>query len=429
MPRSTRHFPLNLADPRTHGWGGAYLDPSHFTIWLFISMMVMPLLLYEKSIGPILAPAAGWLPLLWCGFGAFLYLRRLAYYHPQFLPRPRVVCDPRGITLHGAFGRIRHQWHWAALADVRYQRGMRRGLLLEPRQGAPVCYRSGLLEHADYVDIVATARPYLRGAVPPQQPIIVPPRFEHCWYELRDGNYNLPYWLLLLVLSWPMPFTLNVLPNWLKEWDTPPPPFLMGWFHSFLIASCIMIGLSGILVIVQEYRVLNAAMPPLLRVADRDGLHFHYRNGCIHSLAWQDIRDMQRVHSSSNYYYDDLNLYDRLGHCYHIDSFLTIQDHDYNLVLTETLDLFTAIRDGKALPPLRTPEITNVLPSERFLFWINTLLACFFIPATIQKSLHMQTWLTMQFDDLFPLPFIAQGALNTVALLFSLIIRENFRRK
>ena len=88
-----------------------------------------------------------------------------------------------------------------------------RGLLLEPRQGAPVCYRSGLLEHADYVDIVATARPYLRGAVPPQQPIIVPPRFEHCWYELRDGNYNLPYWLLLLVLSWPMPFTLNVLPN------------------------------------------------------------------------------------------------------------------------------------------------------------------------------------------------------------------------
>ena len=363
--------------------------------------------------------------LLWCGFGAFLYLRRLAYYHPQFLPRPRVVCDPRGITLHGAFGRIRHQWHWAALAGVRYQRG----LLLEPRQGAPVCYRSGLLEHADYVDIVATARPYLRGAVPPQQPIIVPPRFEHCWYELRDGNYNLPYWLLLLALSWPMPFTLNVLPNWLKEWDTPPPPFLMGWFHSFLIASCIVIGLSGILVIVQEYRVLNAAMPPLLRVADRDGLHFHYRNGCIHSLAWQDIRDMQRVHSSSNYYCDDLNLYDRLGHCYHIDSFLTIQDHDYNLVLTETLDLFTAIRDGKALPSLRTPEITNVRSSERFLFWINTLLACFFIPATIQKSLHMQTWLTMQFDDLFPLPFIAQGALNTVALLFSPIIREKFRRK
>ena len=257
MLRSTRHFPLNLADPRTHGWGGAYLDPSHFTIWLFISMMVMPPLLYEKSIGPILAPVAGWLLLLWCGFGAFLYLRRLAYYHPQFLPRPRVVCDPRGITLHGAFGRIRHQWHWAALADVRYQRG----LLLEPRQGAPVCYRSGLLEYADYVDIVATARPYLRGAVPPQQPIIVPPRFEHCWYELRDGNYNLPYWLLLLVLSWPMPFTLNVLPDWLKEWDTPPPPFLMGWFHSFLIASCIVIGLSGILVIVQD-RVLNAAMPP-----------------------------------------------------------------------------------------------------------------------------------------------------------------------
>lgn len=354
------------------------------------------------------------------------YLRRLAYFNPRYAPRPRVVCDPRGITLHDAFGRIRHQWRWAALADVRYQRG----LLLEPRQGAPVCYHSGLLEHADYVDIVATARPYPRGAVPPQQPIIVPPRFEHCWYELRDGNYNLPYWLLLLALSWPMPFTLNVLPNWLKEWDTPSPPFLMGWFHSFLIASCIVIGLSGILVIVQEYRVLNAAMPPLLRVADRDGLHFHYRNGCIHSLAWQDIRDMQRVHSSSsNYYYDDLNLYDRLGHCYHIDNFLTIQDHDYNLVLTETLDLFTAIRDGKALPPLHTPEITNVLPSERFLFWINTLLACFFIPATIQKSLHMQTWLTMQFDDLFPLPFIAQGALNTVALLFSLIIRQNFRRK
>ena len=201
--------------------------------------------------------------LLWCGFGAFLYLRRLAYYHPQFLPRPRVVCDPRGITLHGAFGRIRHQWHWAALAGVRYQRG----LLLEPRQGAPVCYRSGLLEHADYVDIVATARPYLRGAVPPQQSIIVPPRFEHCWYELRDGNYNLPYWLLLLVLSWPMPFTLNVLPNWLKEWDTPPPPFLIGWFHSFLIARCIVIGLSGILVIVQEYRVLNAAMPPCRHAA------------------------------------------------------------------------------------------------------------------------------------------------------------------
>ena len=56
MLRSTRHFPLNLADPRTHGWGGAYLDPSHFTIWLFISMMVMPPLLYEKASGRFWPP-------------------------------------------------------------------------------------------------------------------------------------------------------------------------------------------------------------------------------------------------------------------------------------------------------------------------------------------------------------------------------------
>ena len=350
-------------------------------------------------------------------------------YRPQFLPRPRVVCDPRGITLHGAFGRIRHQWRWAALADVRYQRGMQRGLLLEPRQGVPVCYRSGLLEHDDYVDIVATARPYLRGAVPPQQPVIVPPGFEHCWYEQRNGSYNLAYWLLLMLLLILILFTLDLLPNLLKEWDTPPPPFLMGWFCFFLIAGSVVLGLSWILVIVREYRALTAAMPLLLRAADRDGLHFYYRNGCIHSLAWQDIRDMRRVHISGNHSHDALDLHDRLGHCYRIDSLQIMQNYDYDLVLTETLDLFTAIRAGKALPPLSASEITHVLLGERILFWINIPLACFFISAAIQRSLHMQTWLTVQFDVLFPFLFIAQGALNVIVPLFSLFIREKFRRK
>ena len=170
-------------------------------------------------------------------------------------------------------------------------------------------------------------------------------------------------------------------------------------------------------------------MPPLLRTADRDGLHFYYRNGCIHSLAWQDIRDMRRVHISGNHSHDALDLYDRLGHCYRIDSFQIIQDHDYDLVLTETLDLFTAIRAGKALPPLSASEITHVLLGERILFWINIPLACFFISAAIQRSLHMQTWLTVQFDVLFPFLFIAQGALNVIVPLFSLFIWEKFRRK
>ena len=288
----------------------------------------------------------------------------------------------------------------------------------------PVCYRSGLLEHDDYVDIVATARPYLRGAVPPQQPVIVPPGFEHCWYEQRNGSYNLAYWLLLMLLLILILFTLDLLPNLLKEWDTPPPPFLTGWFCFFLIAGSVVLGLSWILVIVREYRALTAAMPLLLRAADRDGLHFYYRNGCIHSLAWQDIRDMRRVHISGNHSHDALDLHDRLGHCYRIDSLQIMQNYDYDLVLTETLDLFTAIRADKALPPLSASEITHVLLGERILFWINTPLACFFISAAIQRSLHMQTRLTVQFDVLFPFLFIAQGALNVIVPLFSLFIRH-----
>ena len=90
--------------------------------------------MYDATIGPFLTPWVGlWLP-LWCAYGLFLYLRRLAYFNPRYAPRPRVVCDPRGITLHDAFGRIRYQWRWAALADVRYQRITLITTTLSPRR-------------------------------------------------------------------------------------------------------------------------------------------------------------------------------------------------------------------------------------------------------------------------------------------------------
>ena len=114
MPRTIHRFPLNLADPCTRGWGGAYLNPSHASYWVIVTALLLPSM-YDATIGPFLTPWVGlWLP-LWCAYGLFLYLRRLAYFNPRYAPRPRVVCDPRGITLHDAFGRIRHQWRWAAV--------------------------------------------------------------------------------------------------------------------------------------------------------------------------------------------------------------------------------------------------------------------------------------------------------------------------
>ena len=261
MPRTAHRFPLNLADPYTRGWGGAYLNPSHASYWVIVTALLLPSM-YDATIGPFLTPWVGlWLP-LWCAYGLFLYLRRLAYFNPRYAPRPRVVCDPRGITLHDAFGRIRYQWRWTALADVRYQRGMQHGLLLEPQQGESICYRSGYLDYPDYHDIVATAQRYLRGGAPPLQPVIPPPDLDHCWYERRDGYafYSLIYWQSLVVL-WTIPDFLTAFLQWPEDWHKPPPTALLNAFYPFLVAGGIALGVFIILVIVREYRAACAATP------------------------------------------------------------------------------------------------------------------------------------------------------------------------
>ena len=74
MPLPAHRFPLNLADPCTRGWGGAYLNPSHASYWVIVTALLLPFM-YDATIGPFLTPWVGlWLP-LWCAYGLFLYLR------------------------------------------------------------------------------------------------------------------------------------------------------------------------------------------------------------------------------------------------------------------------------------------------------------------------------------------------------------------
>lgn len=428
MPRTAHRFPLNLADPCTRGWGGAYLNPSHASYWVIVTALLLPSM-YDATIGPFLTPWVGlWLP-LWCAYGLFLYLRRLAYFNPRYAPRPRVVCDPRGITLHDAFGRIRYQWRWTALADVRYQRGMQHGLLLEPQQGESICYRSGYLDYPDYHDIVATAQRYLRGGAPPLQPVIPPPDLDHCWYERRDGYafYSLIYWQYLVVL-WTIPDFLTAFLQWPEDWHKPPPTALLNAFYPFLVAGGIALGVFIILVIVREYRAACAATPRILRVADGDGLHIHHRNGRILSLRWQDIRDatldeVEMGRKNHRITHRVLDLHDRLGHSRRIRHTLFEEDDDDRLGLAETVALIDAIREGKKPLPLRPPMLTTTPLTERLLFWPNTLWACLAIPASIQVNLGVETWLTAHHEDILWLA-AAQGLVNLIVPILCLIIRR-----
>ena len=427
MPRTTHRFPLNLADPCTRGWGGAHLSPIYFPCWIVGSILLLLFLTFNSLIGPWFA---AWLPLwlpLWCGYSFFLYLRHQAYFDPQCAPKPRVVCDPRGITLHDTFGRIRHQWRWGELADVRYQRGMQHGLLLEPHHGNPVCYRSGYLDYPDYADIVATAQRYLCGRMPPLQPVIVPSGLDHCWYELRDGyGYNIMYWLLLFCLSC-IPKVLADALDLPTTWAGLPPTILLSGLNLILIAGSLTLCAFIISFIMREYRVACAATPRISHTVDRNGLHIHHRNGRILSLPWQDIIDITMTeYGSDQGDYRGLKLHDRLGYCRHINHAPHIY---YKDDLAETLALFLSIRDGKKPLPLHSPVLTAPAAlSERFLFWPTTLLACLFISASIQKELGVQTWLSTHYGDIFFL-FLAQGILNVAVALLCALIHGSIRNK
>ena len=184
MPRTVHRFPLNLADPCTRGWGGAYLNPSHASYWVIVTALLLPSM-YDATIGPFLTPWVGlWLP-LWCAYGLFLYLRRLAYFNPRYAPRPRVVCDPRGITLHDAFGRIRYQWRWQDLKSVR-RHGILKTLRIESQDGAVLDYRHKRLEreYDTYAQIERVAQDYLRGMAPSLPPP-VPPGLDYRCHSAR----------------------------------------------------------------------------------------------------------------------------------------------------------------------------------------------------------------------------------------------------
>ena len=58
MPLPAHRFPLNLADPCTRGWGGAYLNPSHASYWVIVTALLLPFM-YDATIGPFLTPWVG----------------------------------------------------------------------------------------------------------------------------------------------------------------------------------------------------------------------------------------------------------------------------------------------------------------------------------------------------------------------------------
>ena len=218
---------------------------------------------------------------------------------------------------------------------------MQNGLLLEPQQGEPVCYRSGYLDYPDYHDIVATAQRYLHGGAPLLQPVIPPPDLNHCWYERRDGYafYSLIY-LHSLVVLWAIPSFLTAFLQWPEEWHDPPPTALLNAFYPFLVAGGIALGVFIILVIVREYRAACAATPRILRAADGDGLHIHHRNGRILSLRWQDIHDatldeVEMGRENHRITHRVLDLHDRLGHSRRIRHTLFMENDDDRLGLAE----------------------------------------------------------------------------------------------
>ena len=67
MPLPAHRFPLNLADPCTRGWGGAYLNPSHASYWVIVTALLLPSM-YDATIGPFLTPWVG----LWCRCGVLM---------------------------------------------------------------------------------------------------------------------------------------------------------------------------------------------------------------------------------------------------------------------------------------------------------------------------------------------------------------------
>ena len=85
--------------------------------------------------------------------------------------------------------------------------------------------------------------------------------------------------------------------------------------------------------------------------------------------------------------------------------------------------MIDAIREGKKPLPLRPPILTTAPLTERLLFWPNTLLACLFIPASIQEKLGVETWLTAHHEDIVLLA-AAQGLVNLIVPILCLVIRR-----
>lgn len=112
------HFPLNLADPRTRGWGGMTLGYKYTNmIGCIIVGFLLFIFMYDNRMGPFFTAIWGiWIP-LWL-FTIFYFLRHDAYIGIRRSPKSRVICDPRGITCHNIFGRIQYQWRWNELKAV-----------------------------------------------------------------------------------------------------------------------------------------------------------------------------------------------------------------------------------------------------------------------------------------------------------------------
>ena len=373
MPYSTiHHFPLNLADPRTRGWGGMTLGYKYTNmIGCIIVGFLLFIFMYDNRLGPFFTEIWGiWIP-LWL-FTIFYFLRHDAYIGIRRSPKSRVICDPRGITCHNIFGRIQYQWRWNELKAVEYQRQPQRALRITPLRGTVVIYRSDRLDYADYRAIVEIAQQYLNGKTPtlPASPLAA---VNHIWYERRDmigdNGINLIYLGMLIMLCSQPAILRSSRRYWLEEWKSPPPAILND-LYPFSLMSFILLDLYFINFAIRCCRSLYATEPYPHAVLDKEGLQFYYLEGKTLKLTWQDIRSIDTVDSKRTFYQFDIKIIDYLGYGQYINN-------DSGERGLEIVDYINDVLVGKTLPTLEDSGNTTILVSDIFLFCLDALFAAF----------------------------------------------------
>jgi hypothetical protein len=423
MPRSTiHHFPLNLADPRTRGWGGMTLGYKYTNmIGCIIVGFLLFIFMYDNRMGPFFTAIWGiWIP-LWL-FTIFYFLRHDAYIGIRLSPKSRVICDPRGITCHNVFGRIQYQWRWNELKAVEYQRQPQRALRITPLRGTVVIYRSGRLDYADYRAIVETAQQYLSGKIPalPATPSVT---VNHIWYErwdmLSDKGINVIYWGVMLFVFCSQPATLRAIHYWPEKWEDPPPAMLNN-LYPFLVIGFILLDLFLIYHIIRRFLLLCAATAHPYAAIDKEGLSFYHPGGKVLKLLWQDIRSIDTEHVKYTHDRFDMKIVDRLGHIRYIGG-------DSGEREPEIVDAINNLLSGGELTIQKESSKNTAYVSDVFLFFLNTLLGFTLALEEFFYTFEINNVLILYRDSIFNLFVFLMLGLNLLTPGFGNI--GNFRRK